>query len=105
MLNLRQLSALPAESAAADAGDLSRFSVHFCVPSDFLGNIGEPLAHGGDGDEGWCSEPATTLHDSDYTRFTDEPQSSVDSEFPVELVSPASAMSDKLGMSSCSEIA
>lgn len=87
MLNLRQLSAPPVDSAAANVADLSRFSVHFRVPSDFLGNIGEPLAHG-DGDGGWRSEPATTLHDSGDTRFTDEPQSCVD-ELPAERLEPA----------------
>ena len=42
MLNLRQLDRSPHEHNS-DADHLSRFSVSFRVPSDILGNIGEPL--------------------------------------------------------------
>ncbi|EKM56359.1 uncharacterized protein PHACADRAFT_207613 [Phanerochaete carnosa HHB-10118-sp] len=47
MLNLRQLNHVEGESGSnSDAQHFSRFSVSFNVPSDFLGNIGEPLDHG-----------------------------------------------------------
>ncbi|EKM56302.1 uncharacterized protein PHACADRAFT_253360 [Phanerochaete carnosa HHB-10118-sp] len=45
MLNLRQLDYATSESNS-DAQQVSRFSVSFRVPSDFLGNIGEPLEYG-----------------------------------------------------------
>ena len=46
MLNLRQLGDSE-PSANSDAQHFSRFSApNFKVPSNFLGNIGEPLDHG-----------------------------------------------------------
>lgn len=44
MLNLRQLNRTAGESNS-DARHFSRFSASFRMPSDFLGNIGEPLDH------------------------------------------------------------
>ena len=62
MLNLRQLSQ-PGGDATSAAEHFSRFSVNFRVPSDFLGNIGEPLDH-----SNWRSEP-TLSTDSNDTRW------------------------------------
>ncbi|EKM56299.1 uncharacterized protein PHACADRAFT_207577 [Phanerochaete carnosa HHB-10118-sp] len=45
MLNLRQLNHTASQSSS-DPQHFSRFSVSFRVPSDLLGNIGEPLDHG-----------------------------------------------------------
>ncbi|EKM60284.1 uncharacterized protein PHACADRAFT_189418 [Phanerochaete carnosa HHB-10118-sp] len=45
ILNLRQLNHT-SRSSNSDALHFSRFSVNFRIPSDFLGNIGEPLEHG-----------------------------------------------------------
>ncbi|EKM56346.1 uncharacterized protein PHACADRAFT_207607 [Phanerochaete carnosa HHB-10118-sp] len=45
ILNLRQLD-YAANESSSDAQHSSHFSVRFGVPSDFLGNIGEPLDHG-----------------------------------------------------------
>lgn len=60
ILNLRQLEH-PTSEVNSDAQHFSRFSVSFGVPSDFLGNIGEPLDHGpsepirDDDDEVFCA--------------------------------------------------
>ena len=43
MLNLRQLNKADNTGANSDAQHFSRFSMDFRVPSDLLGNIGEPL--------------------------------------------------------------
>ena len=45
MLNLRQLNNTDNTKTTSDAQHLSRFSMDFRVPSDLLGNIGEPLDH------------------------------------------------------------
>ncbi|EKM51647.1 uncharacterized protein PHACADRAFT_199151 [Phanerochaete carnosa HHB-10118-sp] len=46
ILNLRQLSQTDSTESTADVDRFSRFSVpNFRVPSDLLGNIGEPLDH------------------------------------------------------------
>ena len=45
MLNLRQLNKTDNTETNSDAHHFSRFSVDFRVPSDILGNIGEPLDH------------------------------------------------------------
>lgn len=45
ILTLRQLNHT-ANKSNSDAQHFSRFSVSFRMPSDFLGNIGEPLDHG-----------------------------------------------------------
>ena len=45
MLNLRQLNKTDNTETNSDAQHFSRFSVDFRVPSDILGNIGEPLDH------------------------------------------------------------
>ncbi|EKM60199.1 uncharacterized protein PHACADRAFT_203457 [Phanerochaete carnosa HHB-10118-sp] len=69
ILNLRQLnSTAQASENNSDAQHFSRFSVSFRVPSDFLGNIGEPLDRGPseplgaeeDGDPGQYSEARET---------------------------------------------
>lgn len=47
LLNLRQLNAAEQSPPNSDAQHFSRFSApNFRVPSDFLGNIGEPLDYG-----------------------------------------------------------
>ena len=46
MLNLRQLNKADNTQTNSDPQHFSRFSVDFRVPSDLLGNIGEPLDHG-----------------------------------------------------------
>ena len=47
MLNLRQSNKSERPSSVdSRARHFSRFSVSFRMPSDFLGNIGEPLDHG-----------------------------------------------------------
>ena len=46
MLNLRQLNRTDNTQTNSDAQHFSRFSMNFRVPSDLLGNIGEPLDHG-----------------------------------------------------------
>ncbi|GJE96339.1 hypothetical protein PsYK624_125330 [Phanerochaete sordida] len=60
MMNLRTLSGAPGDTrSTSDARHFSRFSVSFRVPveSDFLGNIGEPLAPEGEtGSLGWDGE-------------------------------------------------
>ena len=45
MLDLRQLNKTDSTQVNSDAQHFSRFSVEFQVPSDLLGNIGEPLDH------------------------------------------------------------
>ena len=45
MLNLRQLNNTDNTETNSDAQHFSRFSIDFRVPSDLLGNIGEPLDH------------------------------------------------------------
>ena len=45
MLNLRQLNKTDNTETNSDAHHFSRFSIDFRVPSDLLGNIGEPLDH------------------------------------------------------------
>ena len=45
MLNLRQLNKTDNAQSHSDAQRFSQFSVEFRVPSDLLGNIGEPLDH------------------------------------------------------------
>ena len=45
MLNLRQLNKTDNTENNSDAQHFSRFSIDFRVPSDLLGNIGEPLDH------------------------------------------------------------
>ncbi|EKM60270.1 uncharacterized protein PHACADRAFT_189403 [Phanerochaete carnosa HHB-10118-sp] len=45
ILNLRQLNHATG-SSNSDVKHFSRFSLHFRIPSDCLGNIGEPLEHG-----------------------------------------------------------
>lgn len=45
MLNLRQLSHAAGE-ISSENGNSFRLSISFRPPSDFLGNIGEPLDHG-----------------------------------------------------------
>ena len=45
MLNLRQLNKTDNADTTSDAQHFSRFSIDFRVPSDLLGNIGEPLDH------------------------------------------------------------
>ena len=45
MLNLRQLNKADNTQSNSDAQHFSRFSLEFRVPSDLLGNIGEPLDH------------------------------------------------------------
>lgn len=47
MFNLRQLNEEPESSTNSDAQHFSRFSIaNFRIPSDRLGNIGEPLDYG-----------------------------------------------------------
>ncbi|EKM56266.1 uncharacterized protein PHACADRAFT_207547 [Phanerochaete carnosa HHB-10118-sp] len=46
ILNLRQLNLGAMTESNSDARHFSRFSVNFRMPSDLLGNIGEPLDHG-----------------------------------------------------------
>ncbi|EKM60183.1 uncharacterized protein PHACADRAFT_246023, partial [Phanerochaete carnosa HHB-10118-sp] len=47
ILNLRQLNhTAEASDNSTNAQRSSRFSVSFRMPSDFLGNIGEPLDYG-----------------------------------------------------------
>ena len=45
MLNLRQLNKTDNTETDSDAQHFSRFSVDLRVPSNLLGNIGEPLDH------------------------------------------------------------
>ena len=45
MLNLRQLNNTDNAETNSDAQHFSRFSINFRVPSDLLGDIGEPLDH------------------------------------------------------------
>lgn len=45
MLNLRQLNKTDNSEANSDVQHFSRFSIDFRVPSDLLGNIGEPFDH------------------------------------------------------------
>ncbi|EKM60227.1 uncharacterized protein PHACADRAFT_189362 [Phanerochaete carnosa HHB-10118-sp] len=61
ILNLRQFNhAAEASENSSDAQHFSRFSVNFRVPSDFLGNIKNPLDHGPperageNGEDGHC---------------------------------------------------
>ena len=66
MLNLRQLNKADSTQTNSDAQhESSRFSIHFRVPSDLLGNIGEPLDH----------SQSERLHDDeheDYEAAADE---------------------------------
>lgn len=70
MLNLRAFSGPGrADSGESDAAHFSRFSISFRVPSDFLGNIGEPLGRSShdllsEGEDDAATEWSTTNVDS-----------------------------------------
>ncbi|EKM56292.1 uncharacterized protein PHACADRAFT_207573 [Phanerochaete carnosa HHB-10118-sp] len=75
ILNLRQLNRTTYESNS-DAQHFSRFSASFRVPSDFLGNIGEPLGHGqserdkNNGDDDSCvAEESREGHEEDFAHL------------------------------------
>ena len=67
MLNLRQLNNTDNTETNSDAHHFSRFSVDFRVPSDILGNIGEPLDHSQSErlHEGEPDEPEGPVEDSE----------------------------------------
>ena len=64
MLNLRQLNNTDNTETNSDPHHFSRFSIDFRVPSDLLGNIGEPLDH----------SQSERLHEGE----TDEPEGPVE---------------------------
>ncbi|EKM60186.1 uncharacterized protein PHACADRAFT_246031, partial [Phanerochaete carnosa HHB-10118-sp] len=62
----------------------SRFSVSFRVPSDVLGNIGEPLDHG-------QSEQVEEAGDVDGHCVVDEPRDGLEGGFALQAPGPSAA--------------
>lgn len=88
MLNLRQLNSANNAEADSDAQHLSQFSVDFRVPSNFLGNIGEPLDHG---------QSERSYEDGHYDRYAGlekQIRVGVDLESPELATTPSGTLPD-----------
>ena len=91
MLNLRQLNKADNTETNSDAQHFSRFSIDFRVPSDLLGNIGEPLDYS---QSGQLQEGDSSTHD---TPAEEQPRVGMDPESVRPAAGPSGAHQDTAG--------